>query len=671
MPAFTQENRPIRISTVLGTDVLLLQGFSGQEGVSTPYSYTLDLWSEDASIDPTQLLNTAACITLQVPGGERPIHGRINRFTQLERQGELVGYRAELVPWFWFLSLSSDCKIFQNLSVLEIVEQVFQAQGFSDFDIQCRRSYPTREYCVQYRETHLNFVSRLLEEEGIFYFFKHEDDKHTLMLVDDSTPVDPCPAQSVARMNPKPGAFQEEDVVNNLQLEHGVHIGKVTLRDYSYADPSLQLETTVSGNGIGEVYDYPGSYTDTAGDGNAPQQLERYARLLLEEREAWHHLARGSGSCRAFQSGYSFDLEEHYRSSANQSYRLLYVQHTARTQDYQSAEGSGSFDYQNSFVAIARSVPFRPPRTAPKPVVQGSQTAVVVGKSGEEIWVDNLGRVKIQFYWDRDGQHDENSSCAVRFSTSWAGKTWGMIQIPRIGQEVIVDFLEGDPDKPIITGRVYNADQTPPYALPDNQTQSGVKSRSSKNGTGDNFNELRFEDLKGSEQIFIHAEKDMVVEVENDRTKSVDHNESVTIGNDRTESVANNESITIEKNRTESVGADESVSVDGNRSLTVAKDETIDITGKRTDSVGKAEDVTVGDNRTHNVGKDDKLDVGKNFALTAGDSITLKTGDASIAMKKNGDITIKGNNIKIEASGKITIKASQDVNIKGSKVTNN
>src|SRR6266511_5978881 len=281
MPRYTQDSLPMKVDTQLGENVLLLTGFAGEEGMSTPFAFTLDLLSENAAIDGAQLLRTPAVVTLDLPGGdERVTHGLIRRFVQLGKGKELTAYRAEVAPWLWFLSLSSDCKIFQNLSVLEIVEQVFQAQGFSDFDIQCRRSYPTREYCVQYRETHLNFVSRLLEEEGIFYFFKHEDDKHTLMLVDDSTPVDPCPAQSVARMNPQPGAFQEEDVVNNIQLEHGVHSGKVTLRDYSYTDPALQLETSVSGNGIGEVYDYPGSYTDTAGDGNAPQQLERYARLL-------------------------------------------------------------------------------------------------------------------------------------------------------------------------------------------------------------------------------------------------------------------------------------------------------------------------------------------------------------------------------------------------------
>ena len=663
MPNFTQETLPMRVDTDLGEDVLLLQGFAGEEGMSTLFGYTLDLVSEDPAIDGASMLRTPAVITVQVPGDEeRVIHGLIRRFVQLGKGAELSAYRAEVVPWLWFLSLSSECKIFQNLTVPEIVERVFQAQGYSDFDIRCTRSYPKREYCVQYRETHLNFVTRLLEEEGIFYFFEHERDKHVLVLADSPNAVHACPGQTSARLVAAPGGWQEEDVVTALECEHVVSSGKVTLRDYDYLQPGLQLESSV-GSEASEVYDYPGNYAQ-------PGEGDRYARLLLEEREASRQTIRGESTCRAFRSGYRFDLQEHYSAAVNQCYQLVRVHHSARLGDYSSGN-TGTFEYQNSFDAIPHSIPFRPPRTAMKSVVQGTQTAVVVGKGGEEIWVDSHGRVKVQFYWDRDGQRDENSSCWVRVATTWAGKNWGFVQIPRIGQEVIVDFLEGDADRPIIIGRVYNAEQTPPYALPDHQTQSGIKSRSSKDGTGEHFNEIRFEDLKGSEQIVIHGEKDMIVEVENDRSDSVGHDETVTISNNRTESVGNDESISIEKNRTESVGGNEGVSIQGNRSLTVSKDETIDVTGKRADSVGKNEEVTIGDNRTHRVGKDDTLSVGKNYAITAADSVTIKTGEASIRMKKNGDIEIKGNNIKIEGSAKIQIKASQDVNIKGSKVTNN
>ncbi len=664
MANYTQAERLMRVDTTLGADALLLEGVDGEEGISMPFRFTLELLSEDPAINGEGLLRTPAPVTLKLgDGGERVIHGLISRFTQLGRTAELTAYRAEIVPWLWLLSLSTDCRVFQKLSVLEIVEQVFKDLGWSDFEIKCTKSYAKREYCVQYRETHLNFVSRLLEEEGIFYFFQHSEDKHVLVLADGTSAVAPCPGQASARLAAQPGAWQEEDVVTALVREHAVQSGKVTLRDYDYLQPALQLEGSVSGDGDLEVYDYPGGFV-------ALEQGERCARLVLEEHEARRHVVHGESTCRAFRSGYRFDLKEHYRRDANQAYQLLRVRHTARGGDYRSGAG-GTFEYSNSFVAIPHSVPFRPPPSAAKPVVQGSQTAVVVGKSGEEIWVDKHGRVKVQFYWDRLGRKDENSSCWVRVATTWGGKNWGFVQIPRIGQEVIVDFLEGDPDRPIITGRVYNAEQTPPYALPDNQTQSGVKSRSSKGGTTENFNEIRLEDKKGGELLYIHAEKDKQVEVENDRTESVGHDEKITIGNDRTESVGNNESITIEKNRTESVGENETISIGKSRAESVGKNETIDIKENRNETVGKNEEVSVGQNRTHSVGKTDELNVGKELLVSVADKIVIKTGEASITMKKNGDIQIKGNNILVQGSGKIQVKASSEVNIKGSKVTNN
>jgi type VI secretion system secreted protein VgrG len=681
MATYTQAKRPMKVDTTLGGDVLLLDGFAGEEGVSTPFLYTLDLLSEDASVDPKKLLRTAAVVTLQSTGSTpRYIHGLIRRFVQLGRTADkLTSYRAEVVPWLWFLSLSTDCKIFQNLSALDIVEKVFKAQGYNDFQIKCNKTYPKRDFCVQYRETHLNFVSRLMEEEGIFYFFEHTKDKHVLTLADANSAVKPCPGQATVRMATQPGAWQDEDVVTALEREHAVQTGKITLRDHDYLQPSLQLESSVSGDGKAEGYDYPGNYAK-------PDEGDRYARLRLEEHEAWGQVVRGTSTCRSFESGFRFDLKEHYRSDANQTYMLVHLQHTGRAGGYRSGE-SDNPQYHNSFVAIPHNVPFRPPLTSRKPIVWGSQTAVVVGKGGEEIWVDKHGRVKVHFHWDRDGKKDENSSCWVRVSSAWAGKNWGVVHIPRIGQEVIVDFLEGDPDRPIITGRVYNADQAPPYSLPGDQTQSGLKTRSSKGGGTDNCNEIRFEDKKGSEQLLIHAEKDMQLEVENDRSKSVGHdekgkigndqsvsigsNQTVTIGKDHTESVGGSESTTVDKDRTENVSGNESVSVGGSRSLSVGKDETIDVSGKRSDSVGKSEDVTIGDSRSQNVGKDDKLSVGKSLSVDAGDSITINTGTATITLKKGGDINIKGSNITIEGTGNVQIKAGSNLTLKGSKVITN
>jgi type VI secretion system secreted protein VgrG len=669
MAQYSQANRIMRVETALGEDVLLLTSLTGEEGMSMPFHFTLDLLSEKPDVKAADILRTPAVVYLELPDGEeRPIHGIISRFVQLGQTEcqQLTFYRAEMVPWLWFLSMSADCKIFQNKTVLEIVEQVFKDQGYSDFEIKCVRSYPQREFCVQYRETHLNFVSRLMEEEGIFYFFQHSGTKHTLTLADDGSAVKPCAVQSTARLAAQAHAH-EDDVVLSVECEQAAYLGTVTLRDYDYLKPSLKLESSVSGDGQEEMYDYtfPGNLT-------TPDHGDRLARLQLEEQEQWQESVRGESTCRSFQSGFSFDLENHYRKDVNRKYQLLQISHSASNGSYDSQDRSESH-YHNSFVAIPHKTPFRPQRVTPKPVVQGSQTAVVVGKSGEEIWVDKHGRVKVQFHWDRDGKKDENSSCWVRVSSSWAGKGWGAIQIPRIGHEVIVDFLEGDPDMPIITGRVYNADMTPPYSLPGDQTQSGIKSRSSKSGGTDNYNEFRFEDKKGSEEILLHAEKDLSVEVENDETHRVLHDRTTTIKNDETKAVEEgNETVTIKQgSQTLDVKqGDQKVTLGGgNQSITLKM-------GNRTvtlDSGSEEVRIKMGDQKT-------QLDMGSlttdvkmgNVTTKAGlgkvsgeamQGIEFKVGQSSVKIDQMG-VTIKGMMIKIEGQIMTEVKGVM-TNIKG------
>lgn len=647
-----------------------------------PFNFTLDLLSEDPAVKADSLLRKPAVVKIELPDGkERCIHGIISRFVQLgQTEGaELTAYRAEMVPWLWFLSLSADCRIFQNMSVLDIVEQVFRDQGYSDFEVKCVKTYPKREFCVQYRETHLNFVSRLLEEEGIFYFFTHSESKHVLTLADDVSAVKACQGQSVARMAAQPGAWQEEDVVLGLEHEHAAFVGKVSLRDYDYLQPALKLESSVSGKGKEEVYDYtfPGNLT-------TPDDGDRLARLQLEEQEQWQELVRGEGTCRSFQSGCLFELQEHYRSDVNKKYQLLQVHHSGSAGSYLAEQGAAS-DYRNTFVAIPHGLPFRPPRVTPKPVVQGSQTAVVVGKAGEEIWVDKHGRVKVQFHWDREGKRDENSSCWVRVSSTWAGKGWGFIQIPRIGQEVIVDFLEGDPDMPIITGRVYNAEQVPPYALPANQTQSGLKTRSSKSGGTDNYNELRFEDKKGSEEVLLHAEKDLVVDVENDESRSVGHDRTTTIKNDETKTVEEgNETITIKQ-------GDQTLTLDqgnqsirlkgGNRKIVLdSGNEDVQLKGGNRsltlDSGGQEYRLKMGDQKTQldmgNLTTEVKMgnvttkaSLGK-VSEEAMQGIEFKVGQSSVKIDQTG-VTIKGMNIKIQGQIMTEVKGVM-TNIKGDGV---
>jgi type VI secretion system secreted protein VgrG len=633
MPEYTQDNRPMRVSSPLGKDVLLLEGLDGRESVSSPFLFRLRLLSEKPDIDPKSLLRQNMVVTMTLDdGSERYINGVVRRFTQHGMKEGLATYEAEIVPWLWFLALTQDCKIYQNLSVPDIVEKVFKAQGFSDFTVACTGSYSTREYCVQYRESHLDFVSRLLEEEGIFYYFKHTEDKHTLVLADANGSIGPCPGQGSVPISQQ--ELVDKDVITALQAEQAVYIGQVSLKAYDHLQPSLTLASSLQGAGKGEVYDYyPGKYTKKE-DG------DRYARLRLEAQEAKQQTVRGSGNSRNLHSGHKFTLEQHYRDDVNTAYVLLEVEHSAEAAGYRAGE-EDTFRYENHFTAVPHSVPYRPEQRTSKPVVHGSQTAVVVGKSGEELWTDKHGRVKVQFHWDRDGKKDENSSCWVRVASPWAGKSWGAIQLPRIGQEVIVDFLEGDPDHPIITGRVYNAEQTPPYDLPANQTVSGLKSRSSKGGGTENFNEIRMQDEKGKELFVIHAEKDQQVEVENDCTVTVGHDQKITIENDRTEEVKGNEKITITKDRTEEVK--------GNEKITITKDRTEEVKGNDSLKVMKGLTITVMEDITI------KSDTGQ-IAGSALKQIELKVGANSIVINQQG-VTIKGIKVSVEGTAQAEMKS--------------
>ena len=619
MAQYTQSNRPLRVTTPLGPDKLLLAGLDGHDAVSRPFRYTLDLRSEDFAIATDSLLRKAITIEVDLPDGSvRHINGMVSRFACVGADGVLARYEAEIVPWLWFLSLARDCRIFQKMTVPEIVEKVFKTAGYNDFSFQTRKTYPKREYCVQYRESSFDFVCRLLEDEGIYYFFEHSDTKHSMVMADDNSSFADIAGPATARF----GVPMEEELLEPsiaaLRTEDSVFVGKVTLSDYDPVQPTLDLERSMSGKGVEEIYDYPGKFTD-------PGEAERYAKLRLEAEEALHHVVRGQSdrSCHAFISGRTFTLAEHFVAGANRKYALLEVSTSAINGDYLARDG-GTFSYSCTFVAVPSDTPYRPLLTTQRPTVRGSQTAMVVGPSGEEIWVDKYGRVKVQFYWDRFGEENEDSSCWVRVSSGWAGKGWGVIQLPRIGQEVIVDFLEGDPDCPIVTGRVYNAEQVHPYELPANKTQSGLKSRSSPNGTTETFNEIRLEDKEGEEQLYVHAQRNHDVMVELDRTLTVGQDETVKVKRDRTEEVGRDEKITIKQHRTEQVDGNETITIKGKRAV------------KITDS--------------------DALDVGSTLTIEAKTSIELKCGSSSIKIDPAG-VTIKGTMVKVEGTAQAQVKA--------------
>jgi type VI secretion system secreted protein VgrG len=640
---YTQDNRLIGINTPLGKDVLLLQSFSGQEGVSRLFAFDLDLLSENRAVSFEKIIGQRVTIRIALSTGEkRYINGFVSRFAHVGQDERFARYHAEVVPWLWFLTRTSDCRIFQNMTIPDVIAKIFHDLGFNDFKNALEGSFEPREYCVQYRETDFAFVSRLMEEYGISYFFEHEQDSHTLVLANSSAPHKPCHGQAKARMNFAAGAtVLTEDVVASWHLEQELRPGKYALTDYNFEAPSTNLmsneETVckVDGNSNYELYDYPGIFTNKAGG-------ESLTKIRMQEEEAVHLIASGSSNCRAFASGYRFDLSGHPTDSMNKSYLLTQVQHSASVPENYDSRHAQQEQYSNHFVCIPYSVPFRPLRVTRKPFVRGPQTAVVVGKSGEEIWTDKYSRVKVQFFWDREGKMDENSSCWVRVSQPWAGKNWGAINIPRIGQEVIVEFLEGDPDRPIITGRVYNDAQMPPYTLPDNMTRTTFLTRSTKGGGSSNWNELRFEDKKDNEQIFMNAERDMDLRVEHDSREFVGNDRSLIVQNDQKEKVGGEQDIQIAKDQNESVGGDASLNVTGNQNVQVGQTMSL--------QVGQNLQETSGQNYAHEAGMEIHLKAGMNVVIEAGLELTIMASGNFINIGPAG-IAISGTLVLINSGG--------------------
>ena len=617
---YTQTDRPISVSTNLGPDVLLFWRMIGRESLGRPFSFELELLSEEHQIRIENVLGTAMCVECPTKDdGTRHFHGCVVSFSQIGMVGRLHHYRATLRPWLWFLTRTADCRIFQNMTAPDIIKEVFRERGFSDFEDKLSGTYREREYCVQYRETDFNFVSRLMEEEGIFYHFTHEQDKHTLALTDGSH--EPAAGYEQIPYFPPDEHPGKPDHVDDWKICGEVQPGNYTLRDFDYLNPRANLEAKASNprpheHGEGEIYDYPGLY-DQADDGEA------YAKTRLEELQAGYARVEGSGPVRGVSAGAEFELANYPRADQNRRYVVVSASYELASDEYQTtAAAGGGPPFRCRFVAIDSDTQFRPARLTPKPFVQGPQTAKVVGQKGEEIWTDEHGRVKVQFHWDRLGKSDENSSCWIRVASPWAGNGWGAVQLPRIGQEVIVDFLEGDPDRPIITGRVYNNDNKPPYALPAKKTRSTVKSRSSKSGDDKTFNELRFEDKKDEEEIYFHAEKDFNRVVEND--------DALKVGFDKKDK--GDQTIEIHNNQKLVVG--NSQSDDGSQTIEIWKDRTATL---------KTGNDTV------------KITMGKS-TTEAAQSIELKVGASSIKIEP-AKITLKAPQIAIQGDAMVKVKA--------------
>jgi type VI secretion system secreted protein VgrG len=648
--------RVMEIATPLGADVLLFHGMHAREELGRLSDFQVDLVSQDDAIDPDGILGKNVTVTLALPDDTtRYFNGYVTRFTQQGTRGGFTQYAAVVKPWLWFLTRTADCRIFQDMTVPDILAAVFADHPTADFQLELTGTYRPWTYCVQYRETDFNFISRLMEHEGIYYYFKHAQGQHTMVLTDSYSGHAPFTGYELLEfIAPDRTVRPDVEHISRWEFSRDVQPGVYVHDDYDAERPSVDLKTQKTlARGYTpsdyEVYDYPGYYLQKP-DG------EQYASVRIDEFGAQFETARGVTNARGLAVGCLFTLEGAERPDQDREYLVVSASHDLEFSQYEATPGSAGVDYRCTFVAMSSAQQFRPRRATPKPFVQGPQTAVVVGPAGDEIFTDKYGRVKVQFHWDRRGEMDENSSCWIRVSHPWAGKGWGSVATPRIGQEVIIDFLEGDPDQPIVIGRVYNEEQQPPFGFPAGAVVSGIKSDTHK---GDGYNEISLDDTAGTEKITIHGQYDMNTVVEHDQTTTVHNNRTDRVDVDDAESVGNNQTcdvgvdqtITIGANRTETVGANESITVMADRDRTVNGSESVTVMMQRTHTVGinetinvgVAQEITIGAMQAFTVGANQSTNVGMNQSTEVGGNQTTEvSGNRSVTVTGNESMSVTG-----------------------------
>ncbi len=628
MPTPSQEHRSLALATPLGKDVLAIERISGNESLSAPFEYRVTAVATKDGFAFDDIIGQRVTVTLETEeAANRYFNGHVSQIvhTGYALSG-LSRYELTVVPWIWFLSKTADCRIFQDKSVPEIVKEVFSDLGFNDHEFRLTGSYKPRVYCVQYRETDLNFVQRLLEHEGIYYFAEHSSSGHKLVFCDAMSAHKPVPGFESLLYRAHDSGIRDHSRIHSWHIRHRVTPGAFAVNSFNFETPvpspstkllGLSMQPHTHRLGDYEVYDNPGDFIERS-------EGERYAKIRREEAQVSTKTITATTDARGLFVGCIFGVKENPRKDQNGQFLITSASFQAQCGNYSSGSGTGEDTYECSFSGIPKAATFRPARTAYIPVVQGPQTAMVVGPSGEEIHTDKYGRVKVQFFWDRYGKFDAGSSCWVRVAQIWAGKGWGGITIPRIGQEVIVEFLEGNPDRPIITGRVYNADAMPPYELPGNATRSTIKTNSSKGGGG--FNEIRIEDKKGSEQIFIHAEK----------------NRDLRVKKDNHEFIGENEHIIVKKDRFEEVEGDVHLKVGGERNEEASESASL--------KAGQNILQKAGMRLAQEAGTEMHLKAGMNLIIEAGASITLKAGGGFITVGPTG-VAISGTPVLINSGG--------------------
>lgn len=682
MIKLVQDTRQLRIDTPLGKDFFLLQNFAGKERMSCPFEYEAIVLSAESAVDGSMMVGQPVAITyFDEEGGSRFFSGYVSRFEyyrQVEEPEKLTAFRMSIVPWIWFLKHNRDCRIFQENTVPTIIKKVFRDRGFTDFRLELSDSYSPREYCVQYNETDFDFVSRLMEEEGIFYFFEHKKDRHELVICDSSAGY----WDTEEEANYGQASQRQFDQLTDWRHIYEFRPGKIAQKDFNFKNPADALSANESSNiafqGASnlEIFEYPGRYEDTGLGG-------RLVRIRKEEIESEHDYVEGAGHYLSFSPGGKFSIGYHPRTEERRKSWVLVEVETEINSNF-GFDTEGTVDFQNDFRCIPSSTVFRPQRVTSKPFVEGPQTAIVV-TDGQEIVVDEHARVKVQFHWDRYGKRDVNSSCWIRVSQVHAGQGWGMIDIPRQNEEVIVSFLDGDPDRPIITGRVYNGINTPPFDMKGAGNNASNKTRRgnmTKSYGGSGFNEMTMDDTQGNEQIRIHGQNNMDTTVQNDQTLAVN--------NDRTKTIANNETNSIGVNQTSTVGANREADVGANDSTSVAADQSNEIGGSQTTSVssnqinsvgmiqsnnvglirnemvgvasnemvGAAKATTVGGVHNTAVGYMSFEQVGVTKKIVAGSKIEFVCGASKISLDSSGKVEITGTEFLFGASGPVKINGA-------------
>ncbi|MBN3572410.1 type VI secretion system Vgr family protein [Vibrio neptunius] len=682
------------VSDVVGR--FKVESFCVKEALSTCFEISLTVLSESEGIafDTLGRKNGVLSLFGQGTARARQFHGSISELLYLGTGRRYSRYQITLVPQLWFLTQRQDCRIFQNKTAPDILRHVFDEAGMHDYRFELTAHYQNKDYVLQYRESDHHFVERLLAEHGLWFYFEHSDSAHTMVIVDsnDAIPELISTHQNASYLGPVQfhahgGGVADREHIFELEQVHRTLTSEVSYSDYHYLTPTVPLHTTAQNGANTDLqrFDSHGRYTSH--DTGIQRSKEWMAEYVVASQQTY-----ASSNIMRLASGVGFEISEHPRSAINRDYLILSVVHLGENPRVHEEESSEApTQYRNQFVCLPRDVTFRAPKIAP-PVIEGPQTAVVVGPEEEEIHTDKLGRIKVQFHWDRYGQSDEHSSCWLRVSQSMAAPHWGAVFLPRIGHEVVVTFLEGDPDRPLVTGAVYNGLHTPPYELPKHKTRTVFRTQSHK---ADGYNEMYFEDENDQQEVHLRAQKDMKTTVLNNRYRDIGNDEELKVGRnqennifgDRKEQIDGHKTSVTKQTFTEEVIEDVAAFYHASLSKKVANNHRIKTQYDQKTLIGKNDQLLVdGDlsqeiwqSRSIDVGGDDNQNIGQHLTVRVGsntsiksdgqtavissDEIRLQVGAAGLLLKNDGNIHLYGTSV--------TVDGASDISVKGAKVNMN